>query len=174
MKNPKITNLLDEILNYISENQSEKEEQSEEEKPIVIQASLPVPTLTDVQSRTKGDITGYSDDEQVDELLFRTKGIIGYGDGGGEADESSENNYVDKWKVPTIKVKLLPTTPLRLIKRFRKIYKIFSHENMLIERNELVSILDYMYQQNMSGSPIYWFWFKESSVDTENQSNGNR
>ena len=34
--------------------------------------------------RTKGDIVGYSDDEQVDKLPFRTKrGIIGYGGGGG-------------------------------------------------------------------------------------------
>ena len=34
------------------------------------------------KSRTKGDIIGYSDDEQVDELPFRTKGgIIGYGGG---------------------------------------------------------------------------------------------
>ena len=65
------------------------------------------------------------DDEQVDKLPFRTKGgIIRYGGVGGEADESSENNHqsVDKWKVPTIKVKLLPTTPLGLIKCFRKIF----------------------------------------------------
>ena len=48
LKNPKITNLLD----GISENQSEKE------KPVVIQASLPVPTVTDVQPRNKGEFTG--------------------------------------------------------------------------------------------------------------------
>ena len=80
--------------------------------------------MTDVQPRTKGGITGYSDDEQIDELPFRTKG--GYG------GESSENIHqsVDKWKVPTRKVKLLPTTPLGLIKRVRKIYKAFLHENM--------------------------------------------
>ena len=92
LKNPKITNLFDEILNDKPENQSEKE------KPIVIQASLPVQKVTDVQPRTKGDIADYSDGEQVDELPFRTKGgIIGYG-GGGKADESSENNHqsVDK------------------------------------------------------------------------------
>ena len=108
LKNPKITNLIDEILNDTSGNQSEKE------RPIVIQASLPVPTVTNVQPktnydmevdmtkiklmktairkspeveiemnlskkpRTKGDIIGFSDDEQVDELPFGTKGgIIG-------------------------------------------------------------------------------------------------
>ena len=96
------------------------ETKSEKERPIVIQASLPVPTVTDVQpktnddmgvgmtkiksmktairkrpkveiemnlskkSRTKGNIIGYSDDEQVDELPFRTKG----GDV-GEPDEGS-------------------------------------------------------------------------------------
>ena len=49
------------------------------------------------KSRTTGDIVGYSDDEQVDELPFRTKGgIIGYGGGGGsggETDESSVHNH---------------------------------------------------------------------------------
>ena len=46
LKNPKITNLIDEILNDTSEIQSEKE------IPIVIQSSLPVPTVTDVQPKT--------------------------------------------------------------------------------------------------------------------------
>ena len=103
LKNPKITNLIDEILNDTSENQSEKE------RPIVIQVSLPVPTVIDVQpktngvmavgmtkiksmktairrrpkvdiemnlskkSRTKCEIISYSDDDHVDELPFRTK-----------------------------------------------------------------------------------------------------
>ena len=73
------------------------------------------------KSRTKGNIMGYSDDEQVDELPFRTKGgIIGYG------DKSSVYNHhsMYKWKVPTTKVKLFPATPLGLVKRFRKIYKV--------------------------------------------------
>ena len=50
LKNPKITNLIDEILNDRSENQSEKD------RPIVIQASLPVPTVTDVQPKTNDDM----------------------------------------------------------------------------------------------------------------------
>ena len=91
---------------------------------------------------------------------------------------------MDGRKVPTIKVKLLPTTPLGLIKRFRKIYKAFSHENMPIQRNELVSILDEMYRQNaigpieyrqinnMLGAQSIGSGFEESSVDAEIQSNG--
>ena len=90
---------------------------------------------------------------------------------------------MDKWKVPSIKVKLLPTTPLGLIKRFRNIYKAFSHENMPIQRNELVSILNEMYRQNVIGTIEYrqinnklvaqsiGSGFEESSVDAENQSN---
>ena len=90
---------------------------------------------------------------------------------------------MDKWKVPTTKVKLLPATPLRLVKRFRKIYKVFSHENTPIQRNELVSNLDEMYRQNVIG-PIEYGQinnklaqsigseFEESLVDTENQSIG--
>ena len=129
---------------------------------------------------TKGDIVGYSDDEQVDELPFRTKGgIIGYG------GESSVHNrqFMDNWKVPTTKVKLLPATPLGLVKRFRKIYKVFSHENTPIRRNELVSILYEMYRQNVIG-PIEYrqinnklaqsigSGFGESLVDAENQNIG--
>ena len=97
-------------------------------------------------------IVGCSDDEQVDELPFRTKGgIIGCG------GESSVHNHqsMDKWKVPTTKVKLLPATPRGLIKRFLKIYKVFSHENTPIQRNELVSILDEMYRQNVIGPIEY-------------------
>ena len=88
MKNPKITNPHDEILNDISENQPKKE------KPIVIQASLPVPT--------KGPKVILQVIVMVNELPFRTKWVIigysggGWGGGGwgggGEADESSENN----------------------------------------------------------------------------------
>ena len=59
LKNPKITNLLNEILS---------------EKPIAIQPSLPVPTVTDVWPRTKGDIAGYSD-EQVDNYRSEQKEV---------------------------------------------------------------------------------------------------
>ena len=49
-----------------------------------------------------------------------------------ERSESSVHNHqsMDKWKVPTTKVKLVPATPLGVVKRFRKIYKVFSHENI--------------------------------------------
>ena len=50
LKNPKMTNLIDEILNDTSENQSEKE------RPKVIKASLPVPTVTNVQPKTNDDM----------------------------------------------------------------------------------------------------------------------
>ena len=78
-----------------------------------------------LQMKRKGDIVGYSDNEQVDELPLRTKGgIIGYG------GESSVHNHqsMDKWKVPTTKVKLLPATPLGLVKRFRK--SIFTRKHI--------------------------------------------
>ena len=137
--------------------------------------SVLLPEVIIDDPRTKSDIVGCSDDEQVDELPFRTKGsITGYG------GQSSVHNHqsMDKWKVPTIKVKLLPAIPLGLIKRFKKIYKVFSHE---IQRNELVSILDEMYRQNVIG-PIecrqinnklaksIGSGFDESLVDAENQS----
>ena len=89
---------------------------------------------------------------------------------------------MDKWKVPTTKVKLLPATPLGLVKRFRK--NAFSRENILIQRNELVSILDEMYRQQNVIGPIEYrqinnklaqsigSGFEESLVDAENQSNG--
>ena len=76
---------------------------------------LPPEVIIDAP-RTKGDIKDYSDDEQVEELPFRTKGgIIGYG------SEISVHNHqsMDKWIVPTTKVKLLPATPLGLVKRLR-------------------------------------------------------
>ena len=34
-------------------------------------------------------------------------------------------------------------------------YKVFSHENTPIQRNELVSILDEMYRQNVTGPIEY-------------------
>ena len=83
-----------------------------------------------------------------------------------------------KWKVPTTKVKLLPATPLVLV-------KVFSHENTPIHRNELVSILDEMYRQNVIG-PIEYRQinnklahsigseFEESLMDAENQSIGEK
>ena len=74
----------------------------------------------------------YNDDEQVGELPFRTKGgIIGYGVG-GEPDGSSVHNHqsMDKWKVPTTKLKLLPATPLGLV-------KVFSQENTPIQKMSL-------------------------------------
>ena len=86
-------------------------------------------------------------------------------------------------KVPTTKVKLLSATPLGLIKRFRKLYKVFSNENTPIQRNEPVSILDEMSRQNVIG-PIEYrqinnklaqsivSGFEESLVDAENQSIG--
>ena len=79
------------------------------------------PEVTIDAPRTKGDIVGCSD-ERVDELPFRTKrDIIGYG------GESSVHNHqsMDKLKVPTTKVKLLPATPLGLIKHFQKFTKYF-------------------------------------------------
>ena len=85
---------------------------------------LPPEVIIDAP-RIKGDIAVYSDDEQVDELPFRTKeGIIGYG------GESSVHNHqsMDKWKVPTSKVKLLPATPFGLVKRFRKIFTRNTHQ----------------------------------------------
>ena len=69
--------------------------------------------------RTIGELVGYSDSEQVDELPFKTKGgIIGY------VGESSVHNHqsMAKGKVPATNVKLLPATPLGLVKRFRKRY----------------------------------------------------
>ena len=128
------------------------------------------------KSRTKGDIICYSDDEQVDELPFRTKGgIIGYG-GGGEPVHNHQS--MDK-KVPTTKVKLLPATPLGLVKRFRNIYKVCPHVYTPIQNNEFVSILDEMYGQNVIG-PIEYRQINNSigesmaiddSTDEENDEN---
>ena len=59
LKNPRITNMIDEILNDTSENQSEKE------RPIVIQASLPVPTVTDVQPKTNDQIEENNNPEKT-------------------------------------------------------------------------------------------------------------
>ena len=90
---------------------------------------------------------------------------------------------MDKWKVPTIKVKLLPTTPLGLIKRLKHLRGIFTRKHA-VQRNERVSILDEKYGQTVIG-PIKYrqinnklvtqsigSGFQESSVDAKNQSNG--
>ena len=119
----------------------------------------------------KGDIIGYSDDEQVDELPFTTKGTKG---------ENTVYNHqsMDKWKVPTTKVKLLPATSLGL-----SAFEKCSHENIPIQRNEFVSILDEINRQSVIG-PIkyrqkniklaqsFGSGFEESLVDAENLSNG--
>ena len=78
---------------------------------------------------------------------------------------------------------LLHSTSLGSVKRFRKIYKVFPHENTPIQRNELVSILVKMYRQYVIG-PIEYrqinnklaqfigSGFEESLEDRENQSIG--
>ena len=101
------------------------------------------------------------------------------------SEQSSVHNHqsMDKWKVPTTKVKILPATAIGLLKRFRKFYKVFSRENTSIQRNELVSILDEMYRQNVIDLIEYrqinnkltksmGSGFEESLVDAENQSIG--